>query len=122
MTERQSGILIIEDEEIIQEVFSAHLTLAGYVVFGASDGEQGLILCREHASQIDLIILDLQLPGQSGYQILPSLRAISPQAKVVICTADLMNKSEFEDVQAVLKKPVPSATLLKTVKTVLGDE
>jgi len=115
-------ILVIEDEEIIREVFSGHLTHAGYVVFGASDGEQGLVLCREHASQIDLIILDLQLPGQSGYQILPLLLAISPQAKVIICTADLRNKSEFEGVQAVLKKPVPAATLTKMVRSVLGDE
>ncbi len=60
-------LVIVDDDEDILEVTKAFLSRRGFDVFGASDGEKGLSLIRE--SKPDLIILDVMLPGMSGYEV-----------------------------------------------------
>lgn len=72
---RPSGksILVIEDEEDILELLRLNLNRAGYMVFGATDGEEGMRILRRE--EISLVILDLMLPGISGLDILKKLRS-----------------------------------------------
>ena len=62
-------ILVIDDEAGIRESLEVLLTLEGYAVKMAVDGEQGLRVLDQES--FDLVLLDLALPGQSGLELLP---------------------------------------------------
>ena len=65
-------ILVIDDEAAIRESLEVLLTLEGYAVRMANDGEQGLRVLE--LENFDLVLLDLALPGQSGLELLPQIR------------------------------------------------
>lgn len=70
-------VLVVEDDPILLSTLSYNLGREGYDVLSAADGERGLLLAREHASRIDLIVLDIMLPGMSGFHVLRHIRADS---------------------------------------------
>jgi DNA-binding response OmpR family regulator len=70
-------ILIVEDDPTLLSTLSYNLLRAGYRVLTASDGETGLGLARREGGKLDLVLLDLMLPGLNGFQVLRQLRAAS---------------------------------------------
>jgi len=78
-------ILIIEDEKRIQDFLSRGLESAGYAVDGAGDGNTGVE--RVHATEYDLIILDLNLPDIDGLQVLQKIRNRKVSPPVLILSA-----------------------------------
>ena len=115
-------ILYIEDHEPLRQGISTLLMRAGYGVLEADTAQAGQALFQARASEVDLILLDLELPDQQGREILPLLRVIDPGVKVIIFTAHGWETHDIEGVQAILTKPVPLATVLQTVRTVLDQE
>jgi DNA-binding NtrC family response regulator len=81
----QGGILIVDDEAEIRESLQTLLELEGYQVETAANGEEGLSKLGEQP--FDLVLLDLALPGRSGIELLPEIRALDPQLPVIIITA-----------------------------------
>jgi diguanylate cyclase (GGDEF)-like protein/PAS domain S-box-containing protein len=81
---RSCRVLIVEDEAPIRDLVRLVLEEAdGFtVVGGAGDGREAIALARHH--QPDLILLDLAMPGIGGLEALPLLRAVSPDARVVV--------------------------------------
>ena len=67
-----SRILIVEDEESIAELEKDYLELSGFEVALEEEGNQGLKRALEE--DFDLLILDLMLPGKSGYQVCREIR------------------------------------------------
>ncbi len=78
-------ILIIDDEAGIRESLETLLTLEGYEVECAKDGELGLERIGLHA--YDLVLLDLALPGRNGIEILAEIRERQPDLPVIMITA-----------------------------------
>ena len=78
-------ILIVDDEEVLQDVLTALLRKEGYETVSARSGEQALTLLRE--GDIDLVLLDLMLPGMSGQEVLHQIRREDPEQVVVMITA-----------------------------------
>ncbi|WP_043220710.1 response regulator transcription factor [Streptomyces sp. NRRL F-5193] len=78
-------ILVIEDEERIAASLRRGLTAVGYTVDVAHDGVDGLHMAREH--RYAAILLDLMLPGLSGYQVCARLRAEGNDVPVLMLTA-----------------------------------
>jgi len=78
-------ILVIEDEPGIVDFLERGLTAQGFAVISAFDGERGL----EHAlgDPVDLVILDMLLPGLSGLEVLERIRAAKPTLPVIVLTA-----------------------------------
>jgi two-component system response regulator MprA len=77
-------VLVIEDDEEIVRVLKRSLEHEDYLVDVALDGEMGLITARDH--HVDLIILDLMLPGMSGLDVCQRLRVYS-KVPILILTA-----------------------------------
>ncbi|MDN2662612.1 response regulator [Psychromonas sp. 14N.309.X.WAT.B.A12] len=77
-------ILIVEDEESLAQVLSEYLSLSGFVTDVINDGSQAIEWLKNNA--IDLLILDLMLPGKNGLDIYRELRAFS-DVPVVMATA-----------------------------------
>jgi DNA-binding NtrC family response regulator len=78
-------ILIIDDEEVLREVLEAVLRREGFDVVTASTGEEGLATLDQ--DEIDLIVLDIMLPGMSGMETLRSIKETNPTLPVIIITA-----------------------------------
>ena len=79
------SILIIDDEEVLQDVLSSLLRKEGYDVLSARTGEEGLRLLGDE--DVDLVLLDLMLPGMSGQEVLRQIRRSRPELVVVVVTA-----------------------------------
>ena len=80
-----ASILVIDDEAGIRESLEVLLTLEGYSVRMANDGEQGLRILE--LENFDLVLLDLALPGQSGLELLPQIKERQPELPVIMITA-----------------------------------
>ncbi len=81
----QYRVLVVDDEEIMRDVIPQLLKSAGYDVIVASNGEESLQLMEE--KNIDLILLDLMLPGMGGLAALEKMLETDPEAIVVMITA-----------------------------------
>lgn len=80
-----SHVLLIEDDARIREIVERGLGSRGLVVTSAPDGPTGLDLARK--LEVDLVLLDLMLPGMSGLEVLEELRMAKPRLPVVALTA-----------------------------------
>lgn len=117
-------ILIIEDERFLLEMYDMRLTAAGFEVITALEGKEGLHLAVE--KKPDLIILDIVLPGVSGYEILRMLKK-DPDTKdiTVLVFSNLGQEEEIQkglDLGAsdyVVKTDVTPSQLVEKVKKML---
>jgi CheY-like chemotaxis protein len=76
-------ILVAEDHEGIREVANAILRSYGYTIILAADGQEALRLFRQDPTKIDLVILDVAMPGLSGTEVFAQMSAIKPDLPVV---------------------------------------
>jgi len=114
-------IVVIEDEDAIRQGVVDALAYAGYRPAEAADGETGLLAARD--AETDLVLLDLQLPGMDGLDMLVELRKTHPTLPVIILTA---RGSEDDRVQGLkygaddyVVKPFSARELLARVEAVL---
>ena len=120
--EGRERILIIDDEEIVRRTTSMILERQGYEVLGAKDGYEGLEVVREGKERIDLVLLDLSLPGMSGEEMLAELREADPRMKVVIFTGYAMAPEDFPEADGVIQKPFTMEELARQVRAFLDRE
>ncbi len=78
------SILVVDDEPIILETASILLEALGYAVSLAAGGEQAIDTYRKKHADIDLVILDMVMPGISGPRTLQMLKEIDPKVKVIL--------------------------------------
>jgi len=78
-------IMVVDDDQEIRKILSSMLELEDYNVAVASGGSQALALLEEH--RLDLIILDIMMPGKSGAELLPEVIARYPDTAVIMVTA-----------------------------------
>ena len=79
-------VLVVEDEEALRLAVVKVLGKNGFHVLAAETGESAIELFRSHARSVDMILLDLNLPGVPGAEVLVEVRRIRPNVKVVITT------------------------------------
>ena len=118
-------ILIIDDEDYIREVAALSLeTVAGWQVYVANSGAQGLARAAEH--QPDAILLDVMMPGMDGPTTFRELRKNPATARipVLLLTAKVQSSDQrrFADlgVEGILFKPFDPLTLSNQISDALG--
>lgn len=79
------SILIIDDEQVMRDVLTTLLTEKGYKVFSANSGEEGVEQIKQ--KMVDLVVLDLMLPGQGGLATLEEILSIDPDIVVIMISA-----------------------------------
>ncbi len=119
-------ILLVDDEEFIRNLGRQMLTGFGYTVLTASDGTEALEIYGKKHRNIDLIILDLTMPGMSGSRCLRELLKINPGAKVIIASGYAENGPEMETITAQTRgfigKPFKISAILGLIRKVLEEE
>ena len=91
-----TNILVIDDEQIMRDGCSRILSKDGWSVICAENGEQGLEEIQSHPEKIDVILLDLMMPGMSGMEVLDQVRAIDPNLLVIVITGYATVESAVE--------------------------
>ncbi len=118
-------VLIVEDEELLRELLSVMLEERGYTVLLASDGNEGVLKYAEHKEAIDLVLLDMGLPGISGFDTYQQIRNVNPAVAAIICSGffdpDQREQMVTSGIRAFVQKPYDPATLLRTIRSVLSD-
>ena len=77
MSDKSKVILIVEDEKELLESYKELVESAGYVCMTASDGYQGLDIMSKNVGGIDLVLLDLMMPGVDGLEVLKAAKTDS---------------------------------------------
>ena len=81
----KSNILVVDDEPVARQSLSDILRLEGYLVTAVANGE----LAVEHVRQytVDLIVLDLKMPGMNGMDVVQVVNQIAPDTEIILLTA-----------------------------------
>ncbi len=92
----EGTILIVDDETFITDIGKRLLEPLGYSVLTANTGQDALDLFREHKGDVDLVILDMIMPGLSGGETFDRLRVISSNLKVLLSSGYSMSTQAQE--------------------------
>ena len=85
-------ILVVEDEQHLALGIKYNLVAEGYRVTAVGDGPSALQLLEQNPGSIDLVVLDLMLPGMSGYVVCEAIRAQNMELPILILTARTMTE------------------------------
>jgi DNA-binding response OmpR family regulator len=114
-------ILLLDDDVAIRQMLGRVLTREGYLVIPAATGQQALELSA--AAEIDLILLDLNLPGQNGWDVFERLTAKDPLLPIVIITAraNQLFVALGAGAGALMEKPLDLPRLLQIIRDLLNE-
>jgi len=114
-------ILLLDDDAAIREMLGRVLTQEGYLVIPAETGQQALELSA--ATELDLALLDLNLPGQSGWDVFERLTAQEPLLPIVIITAraNQLFVALGAGAGALMEKPLDPPRLLQIIRDLLDE-
>jgi len=84
MTERRS-VLVVDDDAEMRALLRDELGADGYDVVEAADGGEAIAACR--AREFDVILMDKNMPGPSGLDLLPGFRRSRPRSRIIMMTA-----------------------------------
>lgn len=121
---RPPGILVVDDDEVVRAVLDIALGAHGFSVRLASDGREGVAVYREHAATIDLVLLDVRMPGWDGPRTLAVLRARAPRVRCCFMSGDTGEYTEQDllalGAAAVFRKPFRFGELIPHVRHLTG--
>jgi DNA-binding response OmpR family regulator len=115
-------VLIVDDDTAVRESIKRVLEAAGYAVSLAMDSEEAIV--EFLPEQTDLLLLDLNLPTRSGWDVFERLTTSFPLVPVIIITG-MPNQHPTAlaaGVSALMEKPIEPRALLKTIREVLTEE
>ncbi len=119
------AVLVVDDEESILETARQLLASSGYRVLTADSGEGALEIYQERPGAVDVVVLDLGMPGMGGMRCLERLLEADPQAKVIVATGYAASGMRSEMLAAGAKlfvsKPYRLQNLLTGVRQVLDS-
>ncbi|MEZ4591093.1 MAG: PAS domain S-box protein [Chloroflexota bacterium] len=83
-THKKGLILVIDDEKAVREAVADILEMEGIDVLTAANGDEGIVLYKEKHEEINLILLDLSMPGKSGHETFAELQAFDPHVRIML--------------------------------------
>jgi len=114
----KTNILVVDDEPVARQSLSDILRLEGYNVNAVANGEQAVEHVRNHS--VDLMVLDLKMPGMNGLDVVQVVNQISPDTEIILLTAFGSMESALEAlrqrVHDYLLKPASPNQILESVK------
>ncbi len=119
-------VLVVEDEPAVREIATAILGDLGYRVLEATDGEEGLRVFGLHATEIDLLLTDVVLPGKvRGRELADQIVAIRPEISVLFMSGytenSIVHHGRLDDGVRLIGKPFKRDQLARKVAEALGS-
>lgn len=118
------AVLVVDDEPDVLTIAQLALESVGYRVLTASGGADALELLRTAEANIEVVILDMNMPGMSGSDVIDGIRSIGCKCSIIVSSgyadaADRLSQHRGE-IAAYLSKPYRLASLTQTVAEVVG--
>lgn len=114
----KSNIIVVDDEPVARQSLSDILKLEGYNVASAPNGQSAVEYVRMHP--VDLMIVDLRMPGMDGLEVVQVVNQISPDTEVILLTAFGSTETAIQALRLrihdYLLKPASPAQIIATVK------
>src|SRR5215208_6951909 len=114
----KSHILVVDDEPVARQSLTDILRLEGYTVNSVPNGQAAVEYVRTHP--VELIIVDLRMPGMDGLEVVQVVNQISPETEVILLTAFGSTESAVQALRLrihdYLLKPAPPAQVVNSVK------
>jgi two-component system response regulator PilR (NtrC family) len=112
------NILIVDDEEVLQDILTSLIRREGHTPLSATTGEAGLAMLERE--EVDLVLLDLMLPGMRGMEVLREIRRRDTDQVVVVITAFSSIESAIEAMREgafhYIPKPFKNEEVLLTIR------
>jgi signal transduction histidine kinase/ActR/RegA family two-component response regulator len=117
-------VLVVEDEPVVRTVAQTFLSRSGYTVLEAADGASALSVLRDHPAGIDLVLLDMTMPGMTSGEIVHAIRTLDPTVPILLNSGYTSNGTVNQmlaesSVQGFLGKPYELQELLRTIARLL---
>jgi two-component system sensor histidine kinase ChiS len=118
-------VLVVDDEPVNQQVLANHLSLQSYTIVPAMNGAEALRTLQDDEEGFDLVILDVMMPGMSGYEVCRTMRESFSllELPVLMLTAKNQTKDFIHGLEAgandYITKPFDKRELLARVRTLL---
>ena len=114
----KSSILIVDDEPVARKSLTDILRLEGYSVASAPNGQAAVEHVRTH--HVDLMIVDLRMPGMDGLEVVQVVNQLAPDTEIVLLTAHASTETAIQALRLrihdYLQKPAPPAQIVASVK------
>lgn len=121
-----TAVLIIDDESDFRALAREVLEGAGYDVYEAADGEEGVKTVKDQS--IDLVVTDIYMPRKGGAETILEIRKVRPDVKVIAVSGGGMfspeaslKSAKIHGADRVLAKPVQFDRLVSLVDEILGQ-
>jgi DNA-binding NtrC family response regulator len=116
------SILIIDDDNAIRSALSKLLVAEGYQVLEAANPEEAIV--HFNSADVDLIVLDLNLPEKSGWDLFETFTGTCPLVPVIIVTGrpDQRFLAKAAGVGALFEKPIDVDLLLQTIPKLISEK
>ena len=119
-------ILVVEDTETSIKFFDAALRRSEASLLWAKSGEKAISVLNESIDIIDIVLLDLNLPGINGFEVLKHIRNIAPELPVIVQTAYLFSGEQSTSFSLgandFISKPIQLNELLENIAKYLSPE
>jgi len=120
-------VLLVEDERIVREIAVTMLEQLGYGVIEAVNGREAIEKYRQFGDDIDLVILDMEMPVMGGREALVRLNRIDPEVRILIASGYSLDNEIREHfsagrVRGFIQKPYPMARFSRLIAEILADE
>jgi two-component system cell cycle sensor histidine kinase/response regulator CckA len=114
-------VLVVEDDDTVRDFLNIALTRAGYTVILAPDGQEGIEEFRAHNDEIGVAIVDMVMPGMSGYEVCEQLQRLDPNVKILISSGYSDADQHVDHACGYLRKPYRLRELLAAVGDAIGN-
>ncbi len=118
-------ILLVEDEALILKYCQEMIRSLDYEVIAAASGNEAIQIYKDHFAEIDLVILDMIMPGMDGYGVFRVLNEINPQVKVIITSGFTLDRRIDRILSSgphgYLKKPYTLNELAEEIAKTIGN-
>jgi PAS domain S-box-containing protein len=122
---KRGTVLVVDDQDAVREVCASMLAGAGYEVVLAPGGAEGVEIFRERRKGIDLVILDMIMPGMTGRECFRLLKGIDPAVRAVLSTGYSLEgevqETMDEGILAFIQKPYRMGQLVEIVDRLLAE-
>ena len=113
-------ILVIDDEEPVREAVKDILELVKIDVLQAENGQTGINIYQQHSEKIELVLLDLSMPGMSGEETFHALRSLNPDLRVLLSSGfnetEVISRLDGQNISGFIQKPYTLDTLIDKVQ------
>jgi two-component system cell cycle sensor histidine kinase/response regulator CckA len=126
IADRQTGgtVLLVDDEKTLLTLGAAMLSRLGFTVLTAADGDEAVVVYREHMDEITLVLLDLTMPRMDGEETFRALRALDPEVRVVMTSGyseqDMAARFAGKGLAGFVPKPYTLAELAERLQAALA--